>query len=432
MNQRPGPLLTLLLLITLSMGTAAQAAINHYVYVFPPGHVTVYDIDNNFAQVKDIAIPQTQTLAANELRGAVGSAATGMMYLSYSPTACSTGEMLKYDLVRDTVAWIQTYPFGIDNHSISPDGKTLYSPTGDGCSSGLWHILDALTGNPLGTINSGGSGPHDTIMSLSGAHLYMGPAQSSYLVVADTSNGTIIQNIGPVSPSSVRPFTINSEGTLAFITTLNKVGFYVGNINTGKILYWVCPPGYCSTGTFNGTGTISHGISLSPDERELYLLDYPNNRVHVFDVTGLPASAPADVADIPLKCTMTDEGWIEHSRDGRYVFVGDCGDVIDTSQRQITANMPVMLHTRLFNEVDFLNGVVSFTPLSRNQGGYLSQMSSSPCDVNRDGVVNVVDVQLEVNMALGISPCTNPSGTCTVVSVQRVVNAALGGQCVSP
>jgi hypothetical protein len=55
----------------------------------------------------------------------------------------------------------------------------------------------------------------------------------------------------------------------------------------------------------------------------------------------------------------------------------------------------------------------------------------SSCDVNGDGVVNVADVQLEVNMALGINSCTNPSGTCTVVSVQRVVNAALGGQCVS-
>jgi hypothetical protein len=58
--------------------------------------------------------------------------------------------------------------------------------------------------------------------------------------------------------------------------------------------------------------------------------------------------------------------------------------------------------------------------------------SLSPCDVNGDGMTNVADVQLEVNMALGISPCTNPSGVCTVVSVQRVVNAALGGQCVAP
>ena len=58
--------------------------------------------------------------------------------------------------------------------------------------------------------------------------------------------------------------------------------------------------------------------------------------------------------------------------------------------------------------------------------------SSSPCDINSDGATNVADVQLEVNMALGISPCTNASGTCSVVSVQRVVNAVLGGACFAP
>jgi hypothetical protein len=56
----------------------------------------------------------------------------------------------------------------------------------------------------------------------------------------------------------------------------------------------------------------------------------------------------------------------------------------------------------------------------------------SACDVNKDRVTNVADVQLEVNMALGISPCTNSSTTCNVISVQRVVNAALGGACVAP
>jgi len=59
-------------------------------------------------------------------------------------------------------------------------------------------------------------------------------------------------------------------------------------------------------------------------------------------------------------------------------------------------------------------------------------LTFSPCDVNKDSVINVADVQLEVNLALGVSPCTNSSGTCTVVSVQRVFNAALGGACVAP
>jgi hypothetical protein len=56
----------------------------------------------------------------------------------------------------------------------------------------------------------------------------------------------------------------------------------------------------------------------------------------------------------------------------------------------------------------------------------------SACDLNLDGSVNVVDVQLGVNMSLGLVPCTaniNGAGVCNVVTVQRVINAGLGGTC---
>jgi hypothetical protein len=57
----------------------------------------------------------------------------------------------------------------------------------------------------------------------------------------------------------------------------------------------------------------------------------------------------------------------------------------------------------------------------------------SPCDLNQDGVVNVTDVTLATNMALGLSSCTatiKGTGGCNVVTVQRVVDAALpGGSC---
>jgi hypothetical protein len=55
------------------------------------------------------------------------------------------------------------------------------------------------------------------------------------------------------------------------------------------------------------------------------------------------------------------------------------------------------------------------------------------CDLNGDGVVNVVDVQLAISQALGTIPCGSAdligNGTCTVVDVQRVISAALGGTC---
>ena len=57
----------------------------------------------------------------------------------------------------------------------------------------------------------------------------------------------------------------------------------------------------------------------------------------------------------------------------------------------------------------------------------------SACDLNRDGSTNVVDVQLQVNQALGTTACTsdlNRDGLCNVIDVQRDVNASLAGQCL--
>ena len=53
------------------------------------------------------------------------------------------------------------------------------------------------------------------------------------------------------------------------------------------------------------------------------------------------------------------------------------------------------------------------------------------CDLNLDGVVNVVDVQLATNIDLGLDPCpTNiDGGVCGQTLVQQVVNAALGEGC---
>ena len=58
----------------------------------------------------------------------------------------------------------------------------------------------------------------------------------------------------------------------------------------------------------------------------------------------------------------------------------------------------------------------------------------SPCDLNQDGQINVVDVQLATNMALGLIPCTATvyaSGVCNLVVIQRITNAALGQTCVT-
>jgi hypothetical protein len=61
-----------------------------------------------------------------------------------------------------------------------------------------------------------------------------------------------------------------------------------------------------------------------------------------------------------------------------------------------------------------------------------AQTSFSPCDINHDGVINIVDLQLVINQVLGLAACTislNQPGVCNAVDVQIEVNAVLAGTC---
>jgi hypothetical protein len=363
-----------------SATTSSFTGIQHYEYVFPSNAIDVYDMDNGQKLIKTIALPQ----AATDIRGAVASPTTHVLYVSYGGDGGSHGggSLLAYDLVNEKVIWTHFYSEGIDSMAISPDGKTIYMPVGEESSASTWNVVDAGSGSVLTTIE-GGKGPHNTIVSLNGQHVYMGGRNASYLTVAETSNDHIIKQIGPLLSGGVRPFTINGRETLAFTTATGFLGFQVSSITTGQVLYTAPVTGpYPYTPGQPGPSSPSHGISLSPDEKELWVIDEPNSYVHVFDITGLPASAPKQIANIKLRamtgtqagCTYDclREGWLQHSLDGRFVYVGDSGDVIDTTTRQSVANLEPLVNSRVFLEIDWSNGLPVATS-SRSGLGYVTK-----------------------------------------------------------
>jgi GH18 family chitinase len=73
-------------------------------------------------------------------------------------------------------------------------------------------------------------------------------------------------------------------------------------------------------------------------------------------------------------------------------------------------------------------------PLTTAQAGGGGIVSSSPCDLNNDGVINNLDVTIAINAALNnTATCNNLDGTgvCTVIDVRRVINASLpNGTCL--
>ncbi len=331
--------------------TAHSTVTRHFEYVVSDGAVYVYSIDQANRLVQTISVPAI----GSSLHGVVACPRTERLYVSYGMQRPPGGSLLAYDLRRGRVLWHRTYAFGIDSMAISPDGRWIYMPAGEGTTDGSWRIIRGSNGQPTGRLIAGPPGAHNTIIGPGGRFLYLGGVDYPYLEVANTGSDTVVRKLGPLNGPGVRPFTINGSQTLAFTTARSFLGFQVSRIDTGKVLYTVPLPGFSfDRETFGRTP--DHGISLSPDERELYLIDTPNGYVHVFDVSRLPRFAPRLVASIKLRHAPPNDGWLQHSRNGRYVYVGRSGDVIDTRTRRIVAYLPPLQATADFLEIDWRHG----------------------------------------------------------------------------
>lgn len=188
-----------------SPSTVVSISTHHYEYVFPDGEMDVYDMDHGQALVQKISLPTSAGV-----RGVVASPVTHMLYVSYGSDSGAGGSLLKYDLLAQRIVWQKTYVHGIDSMAITPDGQTIYMPDGELSGDDKWYLINAQTG----------TGPHNTLVSLNGKHVYLGSRFSPYLTVVATATNQIVQKIGPLrgdgsdplrstarkrSPTSVRP-----------------------------------------------------------------------------------------------------------------------------------------------------------------------------------------------------------------------------------
>ncbi|HYL52839.1 MAG TPA: hypothetical protein VEZ15_12775, partial [Acidimicrobiia bacterium] len=338
-----------------------------YHYVVTDGSLYVYDIAGNYALVKQVPLP------IGSKRGLMQAApSSNLLYITYcGNSACggAHGSLLAYNLVTDQIAWIANYTFGTDQATITPDGKTIYMATGEDSSGGVTPIIDATDGKPIGSINTGTNG-HDYVAALDGTQVYLsghsGPT-SNYVQVVDTATNQVILEAGP-TVNGVRPNTVNGKHTLSFTTSTNRCGFQVLDLSAGTVLYTVTLNGACS---WTATDAPSHGISLSPDEKQIYVMNAAADAVDVYDVSGLPASPPTFVTRVqlsslagsesPCQSFCVREGWLLHSLSGRNVWVGDTGDVIDTTTQQVVQHLDTLRNTRLMLEVDYNNGIPNAT-----------------------------------------------------------------------
>ncbi len=311
--------------------------VERLLYVTNKSGVSVYDINDSHKLLRSFEVPETA-----EYKGISASVQLGKLYL----TSNLKDDLLCIDLATESIDWRRHYSDGYaDSQAITPDGKTLYVPLRDGDS---WWVIDAATGEPKAKIPVahgknyedhpiGGIGPHNTWMNPDGTRVYMSVLTVPYVYIADTRTNQVIGK---------------------------ALGFEVGAARTGdqwggKMLYRVeahtpesrlaqvpNPP------TRKPHSTMSHGINLRPDQKEIWMVDGIYGYVYVYDVTSMP---PKHIADVPLFKDPSEQprpGWISFSLDGRYAYP-DGGAVIDSDTKKVVARIPT---SEKLIEIDFREG----------------------------------------------------------------------------
>jgi hypothetical protein len=299
-------------------------------------------------------------------RGIDADPVKGIVYIAHggagpnsNGSATKTGSLLAWSLYQNKVVYDTKFTHGVDQIAVGVN--TIYVPSGEYTNDRNWYYVNDIDGSPAGT-EPGGMNPHDTIFR--NGHRYYGGTQDTYLYVLGLQGVT---KVGP-SPSGtagVRPFTVNGAETRMYITWSNFRGFSVGDLTTGNILKTVnFGPNTC------GLAAPSHGMSLSPDNSEVYVLDTCNNQIRVYDASDNPMLKATVTLDHPIHpgtenpCVWDcdKDGWITHSRDGKYVYVGDSGDVIDTTTHKAATYLDKLANCRHgFIEMDWTKGVITGT-----------------------------------------------------------------------
>ena len=318
------------LLATFFAARAADEPVHHYLYVAAPGirddlkygghALLVFDIDNGFKFVKRIP---TRGMDDNgkvlNVKGVCASKDLHCIYIS----SLKTLECI--DLLTEKSLWEKTYDGGCDRMSIAPDSKFMYLPS---LEKDFWNVVDPRDGSIIKKVEPK-SGAHNTVISPDGSCAFLGGLKSKSMAIADTTTHTIAAHIE--FSDKVRPFVINGKATRVYQCVDNLLGFEIGDVATGKVIQRVEVPGF-EKGKVARHGCPSHGIALTLDEKQAWVTDAHNKRLHVYDNTVMP---PKYVESVEVR---DEPGWVSLSIDGRYA-IPSTGDVFDIATRKIVARL---------------------------------------------------------------------------------------------
>ena len=291
--------------------------------------IIVLDVNNNYSFVKRIPTWEyAASMSPEQVSGVAASPVTNMIYVA------ARGRIAAFDMATDKMVWsTQLDGKCCERPQVTPDGKTIIV---GGDLQAYWYSLDAVTGKLNGILDAPESlGSHNLNLSADGKTAFMSP-NGKVMTISDVQTRKAIKTIR--FPDNIRVFVLNKDSTKIYTNQNNFMGFIIADVATGRLDKTVEVTSVNWRAKWNQVprpriphGCPSHGIALTPDESEIWLVDGIFNKIHIFSNTD-------DPKEIDTIDTSAGAFWMTFGLDGKLVYASS-GDVIDAKTHKIVAKL---------------------------------------------------------------------------------------------
>ena len=215
--------------------------------------------------------------------------------------------------------------------AVTPDGKLVAVPIFDGDSV---QIVDTESMRILKSLPV--KMPHNCLNAGNNEHMFVTSIRSNQVNMIDLRTLEYIAEI-PVG-GMPRPIAVDREEKTLYVALSGFHGFVIVDIPSRKVVHQVdfpaLPPNTDLRPLLN---TATHGLTLTPDGKELWAASVPTGSVYVYDVPSGKVSPAIAVGQFP--------NWIAFSPDGRYGCISNTGSndcsIVDRGSKKEIARIKV-------------------------------------------------------------------------------------------
>jgi YVTN family beta-propeller protein len=217
--------------------------------------------------------------------------------------------------------------------AVTPNGKFVAVPIRDGDRVQIVDVAEQKIVKSLPIKE-----PHNALNTGSNRYMYVSSMGSNEIDLIDLDRMEFAAHIP--AGGRPRPYVVSPDGKTMYVALALLHGFTIVDIPSRKVLERVEMPSVHPTLRklkFETQDTLTHGLALTPDGRELWVSSLLDDCVYIYDVSSKKIVGRVKTGEGP--------NWIVITPDGKYVCVSntDTDDVsiIDVRSRREVSRVKV-------------------------------------------------------------------------------------------